>query len=150
MRFVQKNIKFLDKFLIFNFQEAKLMYGALFSIKSFVNKISPIDPREGFLFYKTNKYALHYFETPSGLKFVLNTDVAATGVREFLQQLYSKVTYLFHYYNMTTIDPILQIWVDYVVRNPLWNPGTPVTSDLFKLKLDEFIKQSPMFGIKNV
>jgi hypothetical protein len=42
------------------------MYGSLYSIKSFVAKISPIDPREGFLFYKTDKYTLHYFETASG------------------------------------------------------------------------------------
>jgi trafficking protein particle complex subunit 1 len=108
-------------------QEAKLMYGSLFSIKSFVSKMSPIDPREGFMFYKTNKYALHYHETPSGLKFVLNTDVTSTGVKEILQQLYAKV------------------FVEYAVRNPLWTPGTPITSDLFKVKLDEFIKQSAIY-----
>ncbi|XP_026468578.1 trafficking protein particle complex subunit 1 [Ctenocephalides felis] len=108
-------------------EEAKLMYGMLFSIKSFVSKISPLDPKEGFLYYKTTKYALHYLETPSGLKFVLNTDPGAIGVKELLQQLYS------------------QVWVEYVVRNPLCNPRQPVTSELFKTKLDAFVKQSPMF-----
>lgn len=108
-------------------QEAKLMYGSLFSIKSFVSKISPIDTREGFLFYKTNKYALHFFETPSGLKFVLNVDVLSTGVKELLQQLYAK------------------IYVEYAVRNPLWVQGTPITSDLFKIKLDEFIRSASCY-----
>ena len=67
------------------------MYGMLFSIKSFVSKISPRDVKKGFLFYKTNKYALHYFETPTGVKFVLNTDVNAHDVRDILQRLYSQV-----------------------------------------------------------
>ncbi|XP_016951553.1 trafficking protein particle complex subunit 1 [Drosophila suzukii] len=113
-------------------EEAKLTYGMLFSIKSFVSKISPHDPREGFLYYKTNRYALHYLETPSGLKFVLNTDTTAINVKELLQQLYAKV------------------WVEFVVRDPLWTPGTVVTSELFQSKLDEFVKQSPIFGIRNI
>lgn len=65
-------------------------------------------------------------------RFVLNTDVAAASVKEFLQQYYAKV------------------WVEYVVKNPLWIPGTPVSSDLFKQKSDQYIRQSPMFGAKAV
>lgn len=53
-------------------------------------------------------------------------------MKEFLRQYYSTV------------------WVEYVVRNPLWAPGTPVSSELFKAKSDEFIRQSTMYGLKSI
>ena len=77
--------------MLFDLQEGKLMYGMLFSIKNFVTKISPYDLKEGFLCYKTNKYALHYMETPTGLEFVLNTDVNAQKIPDILHQLYDDV-----------------------------------------------------------
>ncbi|KAF7386878.1 trafficking protein particle complex subunit 1 [Vespula maculifrons] len=117
----------LNKSGITKEEEAKLMYGMLFSIKSFVSKISPLDPKEGFLYYKTSKYTLHYFETPSGLKFVLNTDNATQNARELLQQLYREV------------------YLEYVVKNPLCQLNEPIQSELFKLKVDELLKKSPLF-----
>lgn len=69
------------------------MYGMLFSIKSFVAKISPLDPKRGFLCYKTSKYALHYYESLTGVKFILNTDITIKNVRDLLQQLYKEVSF---------------------------------------------------------
>lgn len=74
------------------------MYGMLYSIKNFVNKMSPIDVKEGFQCYRTSKYVLNYFETPSGVKFVMNTDLHSQGVRELLQQINSQVNFHFNCY----------------------------------------------------
>lgn len=67
------------------------MYGMLFSLKSFVAKISPTDPKRGFSCYKTSKYALHYYESLTGVKFILNTDISVKNVRDLLHQLYKEV-----------------------------------------------------------
>ena len=101
----------------------------LFSIKSFVGKLSPSDMKEGFTCYKTSKYRLNFYETPSKYKFVLNTDTAVTHpiVRDLLQNLHAKV------------------FVEYVIKNPMYKIGQPIESDLFDAKLDEFIRQSSFY-----
>lgn len=134
------------------------MYGMLFSIKSFVSKISPLDPKEGFLYYKTSKYTLHYFETPSGLKFVLNTDNVTQNARELLQQLYREVSTINNFIIMRYIQRyiekkksiFLQVYLEYVVKNPLCQLNEPIQSELFKLKVDELFKKSPLFLSRSI
>lgn len=126
------------------------MYGMLFSIKSFVSKISPTDTKEGFLFYKTSKYSLHFLETPSGLKFVLNTDIHSQGLRDTLQQIYSQVWISKHWKYNLPIFKSFKVYVEYVVKNPLCKLSHPIESELFKTKLDTFVKQLPIFAVKTI
>lgn len=111
-------------------EEFKLMYGLVFSMKSFCSRISPLDQKEGFDNLRTNKYKLHFYETPSGLKFIMNTDLSIPSIRDILHQIYS------------------QIYVEYVVKNPLCLLSEPISSELFKTKLDDFVRGQPMFATK--
>lgn len=94
------------------------MYGMIFSLKNFVTKISPYDLKQGFLCYRTNKYALHFMETPTGVKFVLNTDVNALKVRELLQQLYSNVNFNFIPFTFLEISKsYLFLFIDFLISD---------------------------------
>ena len=65
-------------------EEAKLLYGMLFSLKSFSAKLSPTDMKTGFMSYKTSVYRLSLYETASSLKFVVNTDNEASQQEVFM------------------------------------------------------------------
>ncbi|XP_037743555.1 trafficking protein particle complex subunit 1 [Chelonia mydas] len=111
-------------------EEFKLMYGMLFSMRSFVGKMSPVDMKDGFLAFQTSKYKLHYYETPSGLKVVMNTDLGVGNIRDVLHQIYSN------------------IYVEFVVKNPLCSMSEPIQSELFRTKLDGFIRGLPFFSAR--
>ena len=42
----------------------------------------------------------------------------------------------------------LQIYVEYAVKNPLCDLGEPIGSELFKSKLDEYVRALPIFATK--
>ncbi|KAK7129512.1 hypothetical protein R3I94_017660 [Phoxinus phoxinus] len=111
-------------------EEFKLMYGMLFSIRSFISKMSPLDMKDGFLAFQTSRYKLHYYETPTGIKLVMNTDLGVPNCRDTLQQIYST------------------LYVEYIVKNPLCVLGESLQSDLFNTKLDSFIRALPFFSIR--
>ncbi|KVI04687.1 hypothetical protein Ccrd_017001 [Cynara cardunculus var. scolymus] len=110
-------------------QDHKLMFGLLFSLKSLTAKMDPSSVEKGnlgvpqlpgqgcsFHSFRTNTYKLSFMESPSGIKIILVTHPKASDLRESLKYIYN-------------------LYVEYVVKNPLYTPGTPIKK-LLELGLD--------------
>ncbi|PVZ97791.1 hypothetical protein BB558_006242, partial [Smittium angustum] len=116
--------------------EAKLVYGTVYSIRNIVNKLKGSDRSiqgngEGFLSYKTKDYKSHYYESLTGIRMVLNTDINTHDTQSVLEHIYS------------------HIFVEYLVKNPMTIiNGRDVefgASDSFKNALNTYIQSLPTF-----
>jgi len=96
----------------------------VFSLRNLVRKLGGDD--DALISFRTAQYRLHYYETPSSLKFVLLTDTGTLSMRNVLHQIY------------------INLWVEYVVKNPLspisHKGGEGVKNELFELGLDQFVR----------
>lgn len=121
--------------------DAKLVFGAVYSLRNMVRKLGGDDDRQAtflsakrlsltmnsFVSYRTSQYKLHYYETPTNIKFVMLTDTKSNSMRLALQQIY------------------VNIFVEYVVKNPL-SPaehpgGIGVNNELFEASLEVFVER---------
>ncbi|POS76669.1 hypothetical protein DHEL01_v204934 [Diaporthe helianthi] len=59
--------------------DAKLIFGTVFSLRNMVRKLG--GPDDAFISYRTGQYRMHYYETPTNLRFVLLTDTATMMVK---------------------------------------------------------------------
>ncbi|KAI9924391.1 hypothetical protein ASPWEDRAFT_167367 [Aspergillus wentii DTO 134E9] len=103
--------------------DAKLIFGTVFSLRNMVRKLGGED--DSFVSYHTSQYKLHYYETPTNIKFVMLTDLKSPSMRIALQQIY------------------INLFVEYVVKNPL-SPvehpnGLGVNNELFEESLEQFV-----------
>ena len=86
--------------------QQQILYGFLYSLKSFTARMSPALIRDNkFFLYSTSRYHLIFYEFPTSIKFVLILSVDMKNetdlYRELLAQLYR------------------DIYVQYVVKNPI-------------------------------
>ncbi|KAK7987520.1 RecQ family ATP-dependent DNA helicase [Apiospora arundinis] len=104
--------------------DAKLIFGTVFSLRNMVRKLGGDD--DAFISYRTAQYKLHYYETPSCLRFAMLTEPGALSMRNVLHQIY------------------INLWVEYVVKNPLspveHKNGEGVKNEMFELGLDKFVR----------
>lgn len=102
---------------------AKLVFGTVFSLRNMVRKLG--GDEDSFVSYRTSHYKLHFYETPTNLKFVMVTDTKMNNLRIVLHQIY------------------VSLYVEYVVKNPL-SPvehvnGEGVDCELFEVGLEQFL-----------
>ena len=84
-------------------------------------------PDSGIMRVVTDSYAIHHLETPTGYHFILTTDTTAGDMRGVLWYIYEALL------------------VNFALKNPLYLPGTPITSAGFVTELDKFVKSLPAF-----
>ncbi|OBZ82467.1 Transport protein particle subunit bet5 [Choanephora cucurbitarum] len=144
-------------------EEAKLVYGVVLSLRNFVRKLS--GNQDGFISYKTSTYRLHYYETPTGLKFVMNSDPQTENLRLVLKQIYTQLYVEFVVKNglMRFDDTRWEISHGFLSQQPSSNSdehstminttqtsGTPpppgnISNELFRIAVDRFIRSLKSF-----
>ncbi|XP_073290798.1 uncharacterized protein [Primulina huaijiensis] len=115
-------------------QDQKLMFGLLFSLKSLTAKMDPTSAEKGnlgvpqlpgescsFHSFSTNSYKLSFMESPSGIKIILVTHPRISDLREAPKYIYN-------------------LYVEYVVKNPLYSPGNSIRCELFNTNVDQYVR----------
>ncbi|CAK9168016.1 unnamed protein product [Ilex paraguariensis] len=80
-------------------------------------------PGQGCSFhsFRSNTYQVSFMESPSGIKIILVTHPRTGDLREALMYIYN-------------------LYVEYVMKNPLYTPGTPIRCELFNTTLDQYVR----------
>jgi len=103
--------------------DPKLLFGLLYSLKSFTQKLDPKQAGSTFKSVRTETYKLHYFETATGLRFALISDPGAPDLRECLRHIYG------------------HIYVEYVSKNAQYSAGNDIDSPLFLAAINRFLTE---------
>ncbi|MCJ1247860.1 TRAPP subunit bet5 [Trapelia coarctata] len=147
--------------------DAKLVFGTVFSLRNMVRKLGGVD--DNFISYRTGHYKLHYYETPTNLKFVMVTDTKANNLRIVLHQIYvglyveyGMFAHLSLWYGKAggrglgldgegrevqemVVGKGMNVLIvsDVVVKNPLapveYTGGAGINCEMFELGLEQFV-----------
>ncbi len=91
----------------------KLIFGLLFSMKSFVKNITPNRTVDFFKSFTTSNYKLHYAEFLNGLRFVCITTLIKGDLTSNLKEIFSA------------------FYVNFISKNVLINKEEPFKNELF-------------------
>jgi len=110
-------------------ESTKLLYGFLYSLKSFANRISPVLHKDNHFFtFSTTTYQLLFLELPTSIKLVLVVAPSPGKTNEYYKAMLAELHRV--------------VYVDYVVRNPLEKRGDVIIeSVLFRERIADFLNK---------
>src|SRR5699024_3229161 len=93
-----------------NTNEYLVLAGTFHSVHALTSKISPTGESSGLAVMETEKYAMYCFQSLSGIKFLLLTDLGQFQPESILNKVY-------------------QLFADYVMKNPFYQLDMPIRCD---------------------
>lgn len=108
--------------------EKKLVWGCVVTLKSISSQLSPTTPSpiQTFNSFATPTYRMHILETPTGYRFVVNTDPQCLNMKDVLSHIYRI------------------LFLRLVVKNPSWQAPQSCPST-FAQQLKSYIQKRPEF-----
>ncbi|KAI8325563.1 Sybindin-like protein [Martensiomyces pterosporus] len=108
--------------------EALIFAGTFHGIHALASRISPAAGSDsakdsGIQTIDTDKFRIHCFQTPTGIKLIAVTDLVHTRLTDVLTKVYG-------------------MYSDYALKNPFHNLEMPIRSELFDTKLQQLIQAS--------
>jgi hypothetical protein len=91
----------------------KLIFGLLFSMKSFIKNLSTRKNEDSLKAYSTNSYKLHYLELLNGLRFLLLTKPMKQDLNNLLKEIYSS------------------LYVTFISKNIFMEKDEPIKNEIF-------------------
>lgn len=98
-----------------------VLAGTFHGVHAISARLSPIDGSSGIQTMETEKYALTCFQTVTGIKFLLITDLRQQFVDSVLKRVY-------------------QLFADYVMKSPFYQLDMPIRCQLFDLHLNKYLE----------
>ncbi|CAD6190030.1 unnamed protein product [Caenorhabditis auriculariae] len=107
-------------------QEYQLVFGMMLSMKSFSERLSTNDSNQTVNSFRTSAYKMNFLESATGVKILLNSDPAATGMPDLLQKIY-------------------QAWVE-TVNSPVANLlGEGIDHGFLQSKIRDVVTKHPAY-----
>jgi hypothetical protein len=97
-----------------------VLAGTLHSVHALTCQISPAGSSSGVTMIETSKFALHVYQTLTGIKFIVVMDL-----RQFSPDI--------------IISRIYQLYSDYVMKNPFYQMDMPIRCDQFDRFLNSYL-----------